>query len=174
MPAAGAGVDPPGRTHQSDVGVEQPDVSSPGGATAAAAPRPSDAAGVSPPPRPPRGLLLHPLRHAAGCRRGRVGGGGAPGPAPVGVGAALLRARLISRRTPPARTSMCAALGLQRRRVPRAAAQALLLRREGLLCARASRFCSIRCACLVKCLVHGPSPRFHIILLLLSSSVCSL
>lgn len=146
------------------MGVEQPDVSSPGGAAA-----PSDATRVAPPLRPPRGLLLHPTRHAAGRRkRGRVGGGGAPGPAPVGVGAALRRPRLQhllahvlrgrprhaprSHRRPRGcrrRGAQCVShLGLQRRRVPRAAAQALLLRRGGLSGARDVAI-PVACAALV-------------------------
>jgi len=107
----------------------------------------SNAARVPPPLYPPRHLHL---RHAAGRRR--VGSGRAPGPAPVGVGAALRRPRLqhllahVLRRRPRhaphghrrprrggRRRAQCLLhLGLQRRRLPRAAAEALLLRRGGL------------------------------------------
>jgi hypothetical protein len=146
------------QTHGIDVGVEQPDVPSPGGATA-----PSDAARAAPPLRPPR-CLLHPPRHAAGRRRGRVGGGGAPGPAPLGVGAALRRPRLQHllahvlrgrprnarrrHRRPRGRRPLGAQrvphLGLQRRGAPRAAAQALLLRRGGLPGASMRGACSMK------------------------------
>jgi hypothetical protein len=105
----------------------------------------SDAARVTP-PLPPR-LLSHVVG-----RRPRVGNGGAPGPPPVGVGAPLRRPRLqhllahVLRRRPrhaargdsrPRRGRGRGAqrvphLGVQRRRAPRAADQASLLRRGGL------------------------------------------